>query len=163
MLLALLLMLDPGQAMPPLEGNFLSGRKAVLPTAAQGRVALVALGFTYDSRHAVESWTKRFRKEFSGQPRVTFFEVPMLGGAGRLGKWFIEGGMRRNTPKENHENVITVYSNVDSWKKEAGFQAPDDAYLFLIDPQGVVRWKYHGKLDEAAFGALAGETRVLAK
>ena len=47
--------LGPGDLMPPLRGQFLSGRKAVLPDAARGRVALVALGFTYDSRFAVEA------------------------------------------------------------------------------------------------------------
>ena len=53
-----------GQQMPPLEGDFLTKEKARLPDAAAGKVALVALGFTYDSRFPVEEWSKRFRETF---------------------------------------------------------------------------------------------------
>ena len=39
-LLANLLLLDTGKPMPPLKGEFLSGKKAVLPAAAMGKVAM---------------------------------------------------------------------------------------------------------------------------
>ena len=44
---------------------------------------------------------------------MTFFEIPMIGGLARMGKWFIDSGMRRGTPKADHENVITVYGGTD--------------------------------------------------
>jgi len=78
-----------GDQLPPLKGEFLSGRTAVLPQAASGRVALLMLGFTYDSRFQVEEWAKRFRQDFGTKPGVTFFEIPMIGGVARMGKWFI--------------------------------------------------------------------------
>jgi len=111
-----------GDQLPALRGEFLSGRSAVLPQAASGRVALLMLGFTYDSRFAVEAWAKRFRQDFGTQPKVTFFEIPMIGGMARLGKWFIDSGMRRGTPKADHENVITVYGGTDQWKQRVGFR-----------------------------------------
>ena len=55
-----------GSAMPALEGDLLNGREAVLPDVARGKVALLALGFSYDSRFAVEEWCGRFR---DGGPR----------------------------------------------------------------------------------------------
>jgi hypothetical protein len=39
-----------GDTLPTLRGEFLTGRPALLPQAASGRVALLLLGFTYDSR-----------------------------------------------------------------------------------------------------------------
>ena len=39
LLLATLWMLDIGKSMPELKGEFLSGKKAVLPDAAKGKVA----------------------------------------------------------------------------------------------------------------------------
>ena len=42
---------------------------------------------------------KRFRQEFEKNPKVTFYEIPMIGGMARLGKWFIDSGMRRGTPQ----------------------------------------------------------------
>ena len=136
-------------------------RDAELPAASKGKVALAALGFTYDSRFAVEAWSKRFKGEFGGRPGVTFFEIPMIGGMGRLGKFFIDRGMRKNTATELHENVITVYGGTGDWKTRVGFKQEDAAYLLLIDAQGIVRWIHAGMFDEAAFQALRAATLAL--
>jgi hypothetical protein len=143
-----------GNQLPPLQGEFLTGRAAVLPQAAAGRVALLLLGFTYDSRFAVEGWAKRFRQDFGANPNATIYEIPMISGVARLGKWFIDSGMRRGTPKADQEQVITVYGGTDSWKQRVGFRDPDAAYLILIDQGGRVAWRYSGGLDEAAYSQL---------
>lgn len=150
-----------GDQFPPLKGEFLSGRTAVLPQAASGRVALLMLGFTYDSRFQVEAWAKRFRQDFGTEPGVTFFEIPMIGGMARMGKWFIDSGMRRGTPKADHENVITVYGGTDGWKQRVGFNDPKAAYLILIDPHGRVAWRCAGSLDEQRYKALSSEVSRL--
>ncbi len=152
-----------GDLLPPLRGEFLSGRTAVLPQAASGRAALLMLGFTYDSRFSVEAWAKRFRQDFGAKPEVTFFEIPMIGGLARMGKWFIDSGMRRGTPQADHENVITVYGGTDAWKQRVGFKDPQAAYLILIGPSGKVAWRYAGSLDEEPYKALSSEvSRLLA-
>jgi hypothetical protein len=150
-----------GDPLPILRGEFLTGRAAVLPQAASGRVALLLLGFTYDSRFAVEAWARRFRERFGTDPRVTFYEIPMIGGLARMGKWFIDGGMRRGTPKEDYEHVITVYGGTDPWKRRVGFRDPRAAYLILLDMSGRVAWRYAGGLDERMFQALASEVSRL--
>ena len=53
--------MNVGDLLPTLRGEFLTGRTAVLPQAAAGRVALLLLGFSYDSRFAVEAWARQFR------------------------------------------------------------------------------------------------------
>ncbi len=145
-----------GDAFPHLEAEFLSGRRAVLPDAAAGKIALVMMGFTYDSRYAVEKWAGRVHDEFSANTTFTFFEVPVIGGMGRMAKWFIDSGMRRGTPKDMHENVITVYGGADLWKTIMGFTMAQehDAYLALIGPDGRVRWLHRGPFSEDAITAL---------
>lgn len=147
--------------LPALRGEYLSGRKANLPEDASGRVALLALGFTYDSRFAVEAWVKKFRADYGGNSRVTFYEIPMIGGMARLGKWFIDGGMRRATPKADHEHVMTVYGDTKPWKEREGFDAPDAAYLILLDSRGDVRWRYSGVFDESAYQKLTNVMKPL--
>jgi len=83
----------------------------MLPQAAEGRVTLLLLGFTYKSRFAVEAWASRFRAQFQSDPGMTFYEIPMIGGLARLAKWFIDTGMRRGTPEADYEHVITVYGS----------------------------------------------------
>jgi hypothetical protein len=141
--------LSPGDKFPPLRGEFLTGRDAQLPDVAVGKVALVMLGFTYDSRYAVEAWGEWYREAIGLGDDTTFFEVPMIGGMGRLGRWFIDRGMQRGTPKELHENVITVYGGTGDWKRRVGFAAEDAAYLILLDRDGVVRWMHAGDFDQA--------------
>lgn len=79
-------LLQTGMRLPPLTGNYLTGRKVTLPDAASGKIGLLALGFTYDSRFAVEEWTKHFRERFRSDARVAFYEIPMLGGTARLAR-----------------------------------------------------------------------------
>jgi len=153
--------LSIGDTLPPLKGEFLTGRAAQLPDAASGRVALLALGFTYDSRFPVEAWIGRFRKEFAENPQVTFYEIPMISGMARLGKWFIDSGMRKGTPPRDRENVITVYSDAGSWKQRVGFKAPNAAYLILLDKHGIVRWRHDGVFDEDAGKDLSARVSAL--
>ena len=146
-----------GDPLPTLRGEFLTGRTAVLPQAARGRVALLLLGFGYDSRFAVEAWAGKFREQFHRDPRVTFYEIPMIGGMAWMGKWLIESGMRRGTLKQDYENVITVYGGAHPWKQRLGFRDPKAAYLILLDASGRVAWRYTGGLDEQAYHALSSE------
>jgi len=155
--------LAAGELLPPLRGEFLTGREAVLPQAAAGRVALMLLGFTYDSRYQVEPWAEKFRHEFGANSKVTFYEIPMIGGMARMGKWFIDSGMRRGTPKADQENVITVYGGTDPWKQRVGFTDPKSAYLILLDPQGRVAWRHAGAVDDGSFQALSAEVSRLLK
>jgi hypothetical protein len=74
-----------------------------------------------------------------------------------MGKWFIDRGMRRGTPKADYEHVITVYGGTDAWKQRVGFRDPTAAYLILIDQSGKVAWRYTGSLDEAHYKALSSE------
>jgi hypothetical protein len=156
-----LAVLKTGDRLPALRGEFLSGRPAILPDAAAGKVGLLLLGFSYDSRFAVEAWAKRFRADFGSNPGVTFFEVPMIGGMARMGKWFIDRGMRRGTPKEDHEHVVTVYGGTDAWKDRTGFRDDKAAYVILIDDRGTVAWRHTGGVDLASYDALAAEVRRL--
>jgi len=153
--------LETGAPLPELQGEYLTGRRAVLPADCAGKAALLALGFTYDSRFAVEAWVKRFRSDFGANPAVTFYEIPMIGGMARMGKWFIDSGMRRGTPKADHEHVITAYGGTDAWKRRVGFHKGDAAYLILLDRQGAVRWRHSGKFEEDAYARLSAAVKAL--
>jgi len=160
---ALLFAIEVGERLPAMKGEFLTGRAATLPGLAAGKVAFVAVGFSYQSRFAVEAWTNRFRADFGREARVTFFEVPMIGGMAVMGKWFIDSGMRRGTPKEDQEHVITVYGGVGDWKKRLGFGTAAAGYLLLLDAEGRVAWKFTGSatVDEASYRDLSSKVKGL--
>jgi len=153
-----------GDRLPVLKGQFLSGRDAELPRASSGKVALIAMGFTYKSRVPVEAWGSWYRATIGSRTDVTFFEVPMIGGLATLGRWFIDRGMRSATPVELHDQVITVYKGSDDWKKRLAYSAGrgDDAYLIVLDRDGIVQWLYHGEFDQARADDLRGLLMSLA-
>ena len=49
-----------GDLLPTLKGQFLTGRDAVLPQASSGKVALVAMGFTYQHKLLAMSFRRMF-------------------------------------------------------------------------------------------------------
>ena len=140
-----------GDALPVLKGQFLSGRDAELPRAASGQVALVVMGFTYRSRFPVEAWGSWYRATIGSRTDVSFFEVPMIGGLATLGRWFIDRGMRSGTPVDLHDRVITVYGGTGKWKRRLSYsrEHQDDAYLIVVDREGIVRTLHHGAFDQA--------------
>jgi hypothetical protein len=148
-----------GDTLPALRGELLSGRKIALPDRSLNSLALLMLGFTYDSRHDVEAWADRFRRDFASDTAVTYFEVPVIGGVGRLARPFIDRGMRRGTPREFHDHVITQYRNAGAWKRRVGYSEPDVAYLLLLDRDGRLVFRTQGPLVEDRYRALAEQVR----
>jgi hypothetical protein len=69
--------------------------------------------------------------------------------------------MRRGTPKNDHEHVITVYKDTASWKKLVRFSDPDAAYLLLLDPIGKVAWLHRGAFDDDVFKTLSAKVTQL--
>jgi hypothetical protein len=153
--------IPPGGMLPRLRGELLSGRAIVLPDSTRGIPGLLLLGFTYDSRHDVEAWAARFRRDFGSDPAIACYEIPVIGGAGRLARPFINSGMRRGTPRELHDRVITVYGRAGEWKRHVGFSAPDVAYLLLVDRGGRVVWRAQGPFGEAGYDTLSQRVRGL--
>jgi hypothetical protein len=148
-----------GDTLPSLHGTLLSGRKVVLPDSSLGSATLLMFGFTYASRHDVEAWAGRFRRDFGAEAEVAWFEVPVIGGAGRIARPFIDRGMRRGTPRELYDHVITVYRNAGDWKRRVGFSEPDVAYLLLLDRAGRLTFSARGPFDEDGYRTLAGHAR----
>lgn len=143
--------LGVGDPLPLIKGTSLTGRDAVLPQMALGKVTLVAIGFTYQSRFPVEAWAEWYRTTIGSRADVTLFEVPMIGGLATLGRWFIDRGMRSGTAVDLHDRVITVYGGAGEWKRHLSYspEHKDDAYLIALDRDGVVRWLHHGAFDQA--------------
>ncbi len=154
--------LTVGAPLPPLTGRNLAGEKVTVLEAAHGRVTLLALGFSYDSRHAVDAWADRFRGEFHADSRVTCLELPMMSGVGaRMGKPFIERGMRSGTPKALYRNVVVVWSDVGDWQDRLHVRDSKLAYLMLLDRKGRLVWSGTGARDVKGYERLSARVRAL--
>ncbi len=88
----------------------------------------------------------------------------VLPGVATLGRWFIDRGMRSGTRVELHDHVITVYGGTSDWKQRLSYATlhEDDAYLIVLDSEGVVRWLHHGVFDQSRTDELKGLLASLA-
>jgi hypothetical protein len=154
-------MLAPGALLPAFTGEDLAGHDVTLPEASRGKVALIAFGFSYDSRKPVEAWTAHARTTWGTDARFAWYQVPMIGGFGRLAKPFITGGMRKETPAQYHGNAVTVFGGVGPWKTRLGVKDDGLAYLVLIDRTGIVRWLHAGPFVPAKAAEFDDQVRAL--
>jgi hypothetical protein len=161
LVVAVAAVLAPGDLLPPLRGRDLTGHGVTFPVATRGSIALLALGFTYDSRFAVDAWADRHRADFAGERRVRTYRVPMIGGLGKVARGFIDGGMRKNTPRELHGFTVTVYDDVGDWKRRLAERGGDVAHLLLLDRAGRVAFRHSGAFDAVAADSLTAATRRL--
>lgn len=154
--------LKVGDTMPVIEGETLSGKKAQLPDAAGHHAALICLGFSQNSRYAVEKWNARFHKDFKGPEAPQTFTVPVIiGSMGKLAKPFIMGGMRKGMPKEVQDFTIVAFPSDDDWRQRMQVQDDDQAYVVLIDERAKVVWLYKQPFNEEAYGVMKAELTKL--
>lgn len=150
-----------GTRLPGLQGSDLSGQEVRLPEMARGRVAILMFGFSYGSRTAVEAWGHHVQTTWGGDARVAWYQLPMVGGLGRLAKPFITGGMRKETPPQYHGNSVVVFGGTGAWKERLGVKDGRAAYVVILDRDGVVRWILPGALDDSRLTDLDAQVRAL--
>jgi len=156
---------DPiiGMAFPNLEAETLSGEKIVYPDSVKGKVTLLVLAFERQTQDKVDSWLGPFIGQFAEQDRAGFYEIPMLAGRWKLLSGIIDGGMRRGVPRDRHDHVSTFYGDVDRYCRQLQIGDKSDGYVFLLDRDGVIRWRSNGWATEEKLQALFEKTRTLMK
>lgn len=148
--------LPASAAFPDFRAKDLNGAE-VTARSHRGQATVYLIGFTYDQRGEVETWTKalpELLKQAKSAPRVV--QMPVLSGAGVWARPFIESGLTRNTPKAERANVMTS-TDRDALVKGLDLSDPDrEAVLALVDAEGEVRLLLRGK-------AAPGKEQELAK
>jgi len=92
----------------------------------------------------IDSWAQPFELEFGEDSRFAIYEVPMIDAAWKVLSWMIDSGMRGGIPVEKHDKVITFYGDYSGYQKALGMEDTNFAYVFLLDLNGIVRWKGQG-------------------
>jgi hypothetical protein len=146
---------ERGAILPVLRAEALSGRVIELPSAARGRVALVAFGFTRGSGDAIEAWGDRFRQAYGADSTFVCYEIPVLGGLARLAAPMIRRGMRKGSRAAHQDDVLLLWNNTSDWKQRLGYESGDAPHLVLLDREGRIRWRHAGAPDESSWSGLS--------
>ncbi|MCQ1536693.1 hypothetical protein FTO70_13650 [Methanosarcina sp. KYL-1] len=133
-----------GKPFPEITSKSLAGRLLTLPEEVKGKVALVCVAFVRSAQSMIDSWAVPFEREFGKDSRVAVYEVPMISSGWKVLSWMIDSGMRGGIPIEKHGNVVTFYGDYSGYQEALGMPDTSFAYVFLLDPGGVIRWKGQG-------------------
>jgi hypothetical protein len=133
-----------GMPFPELKAETLSGIDMKYPDDVKGKITLILMAFKRETQRKIDSWLEPFSKAFETDTSVQFFEIPMLAGAWKLMSPIIDGGMRSGIPKQKHGNVTTYYGNVNKYCELLGIEDKSDGYVFLLDRNGVIKWRSNG-------------------
>lgn len=131
---------------PDVAARDLDGRN-VRTSELRGQPAVVALGFSYDSRRAVEPWTRWLVA--TTERKLPIIVMPVLGGVPELVRGFVDGAMARQTEAPLRRYVWTT-TDKNGLVSGLGLTGADATVIALLDAQGQVRYVAKGAMTPAA-------------
>ena len=152
----------PCQTLPRMEGETLSGKPALLPDAAHGKVALLAIGFSKKGGDSAKAWSERFRQDFGKDSNYAIYPVAELEDAPRLIRGLIKSGMRKDVPLEAQDRFVLLFKDSAEWKKFVNCVDSDEGYLLLLGADGEIKWRGHGLFREDNYAPLREAAKSLA-
>jgi hypothetical protein len=134
--------------LPAFDAEALSGRKVTMPGEAQGHPAILVVCFTHASGPHCTEWAKRLNSEFHSDSSVARYTVIFLEDAPKLVRGMAKSGIKSSAEKEDYDRYLIVTEHEKDLKTAVHFEAPDDAYLVVLGPDGAVRGNWHGPVSD---------------
>lgn len=139
------------QNLPMIEGDSLTGQHVVLPKAANGKVAVLVLGFTKASKIPTSAWGNRMVTDFANTPNLVLYQLPVLEEVPGIIRGMVISGIKKGVPENRRGYFVPVLHNESELKKLVNYKEPDDAYLILLDLSGRIAYQTHGALTESSY------------
>jgi hypothetical protein len=143
--------------IPAVRGTTFAGAKVTLPDELQGRVGVLIVGFSQSSRKEMTEWGVRLADDADRPAGLVFYELPVLESVPRVLRGWVTKKIRDAVSAPGQQHFLPVLDHEEEWKRVAGFGAADDAYVLVVDGDGVVRWRVHGGLTEQAYAEIKRE------
>lgn len=141
-----------GQQFPSIKGNTLTEQPKRMPQAFAGNYHVLLVGYVQDTQFDIDRWLIGLDMTNTDLP---VYELPAIQGMfPRMFSTQIDSGMRRGIPKELWKGVITIYQDGDLVQQFTGNQAPRNARVMLLDPDGNIVYFYDQGFSVSALNGL---------
>lgn len=149
--------LHAADLFPTVPTESLLGAKAELPGMLKGRTTVLIVGFTHASQTETKAWSQRIGRDLDAYSVAVLQDVP------RLVRGMVKGGIKDGVPQAQRDRYLLVFTGEKEIKAAAAFDRPDDACLLLLDPEGAIRWRFHGPVSDAALAELKSRAAETAR
>jgi hypothetical protein len=147
--------------IPEVHATSFADEPVNLPAGLKGKVGVLVVGFSKNSREADSAWGKRLAVDYRESPMVVYYEMPVLAAAPRMLRGMIVKSMKSSVPPSEQARFVVILENEAAWKTVTHFERPDDAYVLVVDSQGSVVWQTQGSPTDAAYAALKQHVETL--
>lgn len=153
LIMSSLAMAQGAPQMPRIEGESLAGKNVELPEAVSGKIAVLIFGFSKASKVPTNDWAKKISADFSSQPSLALYQLPVLEDVPRFVRGMVISGMRKNVSADARDHFVPILRGEAELKKLVGFSEPDDAYLVLLDKTGKIVDQRHGPYSATSYSS----------
>jgi len=133
-----------GMIFPNLAAETLSGNQFQTPDPDGEASHVILIAFKRGVQAEIDEWLSALSGTVANRSDIEMYEVPMLAGGWRLMSGIIDGGMRSGIPQDKHSSVATFYGDIKRYKDILDMEQEDHCYLYIIDPQGTIRFAATG-------------------
>lgn len=147
------------QSIPATKAETLAGRSIQLPEDLKGRALVFVFGFSKKSGEAVRLWNQQLAPVLAGDAGVLYLEGAILADVPGMVRGFVIRGIKKSIPAPDQEHFLSILEDENAWKKLANYREPDEAYVLVTDPVGVVKMVEHGLVSAAKRDAVIAKAR----
>lgn len=127
------------ETLPATDGENLLGQKVKIADSLKGKIGVLVIGYSKASGDITAAWEKRLSADYANNPTITIYQIPMLEAAPKFIRGMIVSGMKKGVPAAKQSSFIVVVKDEDEWKRSAGYQKGEDAYVVIVDKEGEIR------------------------
>lgn len=132
----------PAERFPSIQAQTLLGKKLALPDAFKGHATVLIIGFTHASQSETKAWSTRLEDDLQPYSIAVLQDVP------RLVRRMATSGIKSGVPESRKDHFLLVFHEEKELKEAVGFEMPNDAYVVLLDSNGLMQWKFHGSVSD---------------
>jgi hypothetical protein len=148
----------PPSRFPTVAARDLTGRRLTLPDGLEGDRNVVVVAFRRHQQSDVDSWVPWLEERAERDPDLRFYEVPAISDAWAPARRFIDGGMATAIGDPVVlRRTLTVYGDLRRLTDPLEIDDRDHIHLFLVDGDGLVRWRAAGAFEARVADDLGAE------
>ncbi len=142
------------QRIPDIHTTSFSGELVDLPAMLQGKIAILILGFSKGSRTQATLWGRRLPTDYFYSPDVLYFEMPVLEAVPRLLRGAVLRSIKSEVSARSQPHFAPLTTDEGRWRTVVHYNQPKDAYVLVVDSNGLVQAQFQGEPTDASYQEL---------